>query len=163
MKKKKRQHIEFADYDLVFEVPHINDMTEQEIHDQWMTPEELRGIRQGCIGTVRDMNNGEPPEGTFLRGLDQHTMKYKARKEEIDRQVYDAVFRIQEFQRTSGIDATEIMANLCTKYSEPSVVAAHTAAISDIFSSFRDTWSRRAIPDQAVFDEKPKSQGTYDL
>jgi hypothetical protein len=53
------------------------------------------------------------------------------------------------------------MASLCAKYSEPAVVAAHTAAISDIFASFRDTWSHRAIPDQAVFDEKPTSQNTY--
>jgi len=156
-----KKNIAFADYDLVYEIPHINDMSPEEIHDQWMTAEDLLNIRKSCIGTVKDMNNGEPPEGMFLRGLDQHTLKYKERKDEIDRQVYDAVFRIQEFQRMSGVDASDVMANLCTKYSEPSVIAAHTAAISDIFSSFKDTWSQRAIPDQAVFDEKPTSQGTY--
>jgi hypothetical protein len=160
-KQKQHHHIEFSDFDLVFEIPHINDMTPEEIHDQWMTSEDLSNIRRGCIGTVRDINNGDPPEGTFLRGLDQHTLKYKERKEEIDRRVYDAVFRIQEFQRTSGVDATDVMANLCARYSEPSVVAAHTAAITDIFAAFHDTWSRRAIPDQAVFDDKPTSQNTY--
>jgi hypothetical protein len=160
-KISNKRRITFADYDMIFEIPHINDMSSQEIQDQWMSAEDLRNIRKDCIGTVKEMNDGEPPEGVFLRGLDQHTMKYKARKEEIDRQVYDAVFRIQEFQRLSGVDASEVMANLCTKYSEPSVVAAHTAAISDIFSSFRDTWSTRAIPDSAVFAEKPQSQGTY--
>jgi hypothetical protein len=145
----------------VFHIPHINDMSEEEIQDCWMTSEDLRAIRQSCIGTVRELNNGEPPEGMFLRGLDQHSHKYKERKDKINNQVYDAVFRIQEFQRLSGKDASEVMAKLCTKYSEPSVIAAHTAAISDIFSAYKGLWSKRAIPDAAVFEEHPEGQGTY--
>lgn len=160
-KPVKREHLEFADYDTVFQIPHINDMSEQEIHDCWMSAEDLRDIRKSCIGTVRSMNKGEPPEGMFLRGLDQHSDKYRERKDEINNQIYDAVYRIQEFQRLSGKDASEVIAKMCAKYSEPSVVAAHMAAISDIFSSYKGTWSRRAIPDAAVFEENPEGQGTY--
>lgn len=157
----KRNHLAFADFDTVFQIPHINDMSDQEIHDCWMTAGDLREIRQACIGTVRNMNKGEPPEGIFLRGLDQHSDKYRERKDEINNQIYDAVFRIQEFQRLSGKDASEVMAKMCAKYSEPSVIAAHTAAISDIFSAHKGTWSQRAIPDAAVFEENPEGQGTY--
>ena len=162
-KASRGRHVVFCDYDTVFQIPHINDMSSQEIHDCWMTEKDLRDIRMQCIGTVREMNGKEgenPPEGTFLRGLDQHSDKYKERKDEINRQIYDAVFRIQDFQRLSGKDASEAMAKLCTKYSEPSVVAAHMAAISDIFAMHRDTWSKRAIPDANVFEDQP-TQGTY--
>lgn len=153
----------FADFDTVFQIPHINDMSSEEKLDCWMTDKDLRDIRMQCIGTVREMNGKEgenPPEGTFLRGLDQHSDKYKERKDQINKQIYDAVFRIQDFQRLSGKDASEVMAKLCNKYSEPSVVAAHMAAISDIFSLHKETWSTRAIPDANVFEDKP-IQGTY--
>ena len=136
-------------------------MSDREIHDCWMTEKDLHDIRKQCIGTVRDMNGPAPPEGSFLRGLDQHTDKYRERKDEINRQIYDAVARIQDFQRLSGKDATEVMAKLCHKYSEPSVVAAHMAAISDIFAMHKNTWSKRAIPDANVFEEEPPTQGTY--
>jgi hypothetical protein len=164
--KQQRNHLAFADCDTVFPIPHINEMSEQEINDCWMSAEDLQAIRQSCIGTVREMNNnknnnGEPPEGIFLRGLDQHSDKYKQRKDEINNQVYDAVFRIQEFQRLSGKDASGVIAKLCAKYSEPSVIAAHTAAISDIFSAHKGLWSQRAIPDASVFADNPKGQGTY--
>lgn len=161
-KPLKRDHLAFADYDTVFQIPHIKDMSKKEIHDCWMTSEDLKAIRQACIGTVREMNKGvEPPEGTFLRGLDQHSDKYRERKDEINNQIYDAVFRIQEFQRLSGKDASEVMAKMCTKYSEPSVIAAHMSAISDIFSAHKDTWTQRAIPDANVFEEHPEGQGTF--
>jgi hypothetical protein len=158
---RKCSQLRFADYDTVFPIPHINDLSEQEIQDCWMTAEDLRAIRQSCIGTVREMNSGEPPEGIFLRGLDQHSDKYRERKDEINQQVYDAVFRIQTFQRLSGKDASEVMAKLCAKYSEPSVIAAQTAAIADIFSAHKGLWSQRAIPNAAVFDERPQGQWTY--
>jgi hypothetical protein len=160
----KRPHIVFADFDTVFQIPHLNDMSDREIFDCWMTEQELYEIRKQCIGAVREMNgHGKdgPPEGVFLRGLDQHTDKYRERKDEINRQIYDAVARIQDFQRLSGKDATEVLAKLCHKYSEPSVVAAHMTAISDIFAMHKDTWSQRAIPDAHVFEEQPPNQGTY--
>ncbi|KAG7363979.1 hypothetical protein IV203_037181 [Nitzschia inconspicua] len=157
----KRDHLAFADYDIVFPIPHFRDMSEQEIRDCWMSAADLRDIRRSCIGTVRDMNHGEPPEGIFLRGLDQHSDKYVERKDEISDQIYHAVFRIQEFQRISGKDASEVMAKCCAKFSEPSVVAAHMAAISDMFSAHKGTWSHRAIPDAAVFEEQPEEQGAY--
>ena len=39
-----------------------------------------------------------------------------------------------------------------SKFSEPAVVAAQVAAVSDMFSSFKDTWTQRNIP---TFDDVP--------
>ena len=72
--------------------------------------------------------------------------KKTERRDEIGRQVYDAVFRLQDFQWASGADCTELIAKASMKYSEPSAVAAQMAAMSDLFSSFKGTWTQRHIP-----------------
>jgi len=51
------------------------------------------------------------------------------------------------------------MAELSAKYSEPTVVAAQTAALSDLFSSFKDTWTHRNIP---TIPFGPLESGTWD-
>lgn len=160
--RRADQHITFADYDMVFEIPHVNDLPASVIRDVYLSSDELRAIRRDCIGTVQQMNEGgdNMPEGSFLRGLDQHTLKYKERKTGIDKRVYETVFRIQEFQRNTGVDASHIMAKHCANNSEPSVAAAHIAAISDLFSSFKGTWSERSIPAPEACSAKP-TQGTY--
>eukprot|EP00529_Nitzschia_sp_RCC80_P031193 CAMPEP_0113461640 /NCGR_PEP_ID=MMETSP0014_2-20120614/11653_1 /TAXON_ID=2857 /ORGANISM="Nitzschia sp." /LENGTH=363 /DNA_ID=CAMNT_0000353423 /DNA_START=370 /DNA_END=1458 /DNA_ORIENTATION=- /assembly_acc=CAM_ASM_000159 len=144
-RSNKNENIHFADYDCVFEIPHINDFPPEVVRDVYMSSSELTAIRRECIGTVKQMNDSDGnteqyKEGQFLRGLDQHTLKYTERKKGIDRRVYEAVFRIQEFERKTGVDASEIMAKHCAINSEPSVAAAHIAAISDVFSSFKGTW-----------------------
>jgi hypothetical protein len=159
--------LQFADYDCVFEIPHINDFPPEVVRDVYMSSEELSAIRKECIGTVKCMNDTEGgsvdhyKEGQFLRGLDQHTLKYTERKKGIDRRVYEAVFRIQEFERSTGVDASEIMAKHCAINSEPSVAAAHIAAISDVFSAFKGTWSERSIPNPQACSSNP-TQGTFE-
>jgi hypothetical protein len=169
--EKQQNQLKFADYDFVFEIPHIKDIPPDVVRDVYMSSEELAAIRRECIGTVKQMNNdaaaggdgtgSSMKEGEFLRGLDQHTLKYSERKKSIDRRVYDAVFRIQEFQRKTGVDASSIMAKHCAINSEPSVAAAHVAAISDVFSSFKGTWSERSIPNPEACSSKP-TQGTFE-
>eukprot|EP00529_Nitzschia_sp_RCC80_P031620 CAMPEP_0113458946 /NCGR_PEP_ID=MMETSP0014_2-20120614/10187_1 /TAXON_ID=2857 /ORGANISM="Nitzschia sp." /LENGTH=371 /DNA_ID=CAMNT_0000350491 /DNA_START=522 /DNA_END=1637 /DNA_ORIENTATION=+ /assembly_acc=CAM_ASM_000159 len=166
-RSNKNENIHFADYDCVFEIPHINDFPPEVVRDVYMSSSELTAIRRECIGTVKQMNDSDGnteqyKEGQFLRGLDQHTLKYTERKKGIDRRVYEAVFRIQEFERKTGVDASEIMAKHCAINSEPSVAAAHIAAISDVFSSFKGTWSERSIPNPQACSANPTHQGTFD-
>ena len=56
-------------------------------------------------------------------------------------------------------DVTEFMAKVCAKKSEPAVIAAHTAAISDLFSVYKDTWTQRHIPTVADTDEDDDDNG----
>jgi hypothetical protein len=98
------------------------------------------------MGTVKMVGKGAVSNGFLLRGLDQHTLKYQESKDAIGRDMYIAVFRIQDFQRSSGVDAGELMAKMCAKHSERSVAAAQISAIADLFSCFKNTWSQRSIP-----------------
>lgn len=141
------------------EIPHINDLSSEEIRDVWMHEDEFRRIRRECLGTVGEVGDEKVSDGCLLRGLDQHTNRYKNVRDFIGRQVYDAVLSVQEFEQANGIDCSELMAQMSIKYSEPSVVAAQSAAISDIFSSFKGTWTHRSIP---TIPDGPMESGTWE-
>jgi hypothetical protein len=145
-REETKKSVRFNRYDEVFDIPHIKDLSKQEILDVWMTNEDIRDIQTECIGAVSMVGKGSVSNGFLLRGLDQHTLKYKEERDVIKDQVYDAVFSIQEFQRVTGTDVSELICAMCEKRSEAAVVAAQIAAISDVFSSFKDTWSQRTIP-----------------
>jgi hypothetical protein len=144
--KRKEKGVRFSKYEEVMEIPHIFDLCEEEIRDVWMGDEDLRSIQEECMGAVQTIGKGAVSDGFLLRGLDQHTLNYTEARAAIGHDLYVAVFRIQDFQRSSGVDATDLMAKLCTKYSEPSVAAAQCTAISDLFSCFKNTWSQRTAP-----------------
>ena len=151
-KREQKKRLRFSKYDAIYDIKHINDFTDQEWDDCYMHPEDLNAIRRECCATVKEIDSktknkkGGEMEGYFLRGLDQHTNKYSEQKGEIRKQVYDAVFRIQDFSWNSGVDCTDLMAKASMKYSETSAVAAQMAAMSDLFSSFKGTWTQRHIP-----------------
>jgi hypothetical protein len=145
-KRKEKRGVRFSEYEEVVEIPHIGDLCEEEIRDVWMADEDFRSIQEECMGTVTMLGKGAVSNGFLLRGLDQHTLNYTESKDAIGRDLYTAVFRVQDFQRSTGVDAAELMAKICAKYSEPSVAAAQISAISDLFSCFKDTWSQRSIP-----------------
>jgi len=142
----------------VIEIPHINDLSPDEIFDCWMTPEEFRSIRKECLGAVAE-NDKKMTDGMLLRGLDQHTNRYKEARDFISRQVYDAIFRVQEIEQANGVDCSELMAQLSAKYSAPSAIAAQSAALSDLFSCFKGTWSHRNIP---TIPDGPPESGTWE-
>jgi len=144
---------------IVQEIPHINDLSQEEVDSVWMNDDDFFVIRQECLGTVGEIGPDKVTDGFLLRGLDQHTHRYKETKGFIGRQVYDAVFSVQEFQRANGgIDCSELMSQLVQKYSEPSLIAAQSAALSDLFSSFKGTWTHRSIP---TIPHGPLQSGTW--
>jgi hypothetical protein len=145
-REEKKKSVRFDEYDEIFDIPHINDLSKQEILDVWMTKEDIRHIQEECIGAVRMIGKGSVSNGFLFRGLDQHTLKYKEERDVIKDQVYEAVFSIQKFQKATGADVSELICAMCEKRSEAAVVAAQITAISDLFSSFKDTWSQRTIP-----------------
>ena len=155
-KKQKKKYVRFSKTRKVRRIPHINDMTREQIVECWMQPEDFRSIRLECRAVVKAVDSGRPlPEGYFLRGLDQQTMEYRERSDGVVRRVYDAVFRVQQYQKElratkrqgRGItDLSLLMARVAAQNSEPAVIAAQLAAMSDLFSSFKDTSTKRCFP-----------------
>ena len=153
----------FSTNEKVMEIPHIKDLSPEEIFDCWMSPEESRSIRKECLGTVAenedDDDDDKVTDGMLLRGLDQHTNRYMEARDSISRQVYHVIFRVQEFEQAKGVDCSELMAQLSAKYSAPSSIAAQSTALSDLFSSFKGTWSHRNIP---TIPDGPPESGTWE-
>lgn len=142
-----KKTVQFEDYDEVYDIPHIKNFSKGDIQNAYFSSKELQEIRAGCIDIVAQADKERRKgDGFYLRGLDQHTHKYKQTRRMFSRQVYDTVFLIQKFEKTYGIDASEKMAELCEKYSAPAVTAAQVAAMSDLFSAFKGSWSHRVTP-----------------
>ncbi len=125
-----------------------------------MNQEEFSHIRRECLGAVGEIGQEKVSDGCLLRGLDQHTNRYKKTRDFISRQVYDAVLSVQDFERANGLDCSDLMARLSQKYSEPAVIAAQSAALSDLFSSFKGTWTHRSIP---TVPDGPLHSGTWEV
>ncbi len=135
-RRRQRNGVRFADYDEVVKIPHINDMTQEEIDDSYMSDDELRAIRHECKALVRMIDAGDEDLGDVcLRGLDQHTPEYSRLRKVTQEQVYDAIFGVQSYQVFKGVSAPELMAELCRKCSSPSVADAKMVGISDAMAA----------------------------
>ena len=202
-KKKNKPKLTFNEHVRSKDIPHINDMSSDEISDVYMTPNDFKRIRNECLQLVQQKDFTK--DGYLLRGLDKQTNSYQSRRDDIHYQVQDTVFLIQELARNQRYqlqqmqkekekakkqqqqqhqngdnppnegeeedekdanivseyedDVMEFLAKVCAKKSEPAVIAAHTAAISDLFSVHKDTWTQRHIPTVLPTDEDELEEG----
>ncbi|CAJ1959861.1 unnamed protein product [Cylindrotheca closterium] len=159
----KETKIRFSKYDQVRPIPHVNDFSDRQIKECYYGHEELRAIRKQCAGIVKHVNKGGASggDGFFLRGLDQHTIEYKRSQDVSCKNLYNAVHRMQRYQKLSGKDVSEKMSEILGKISAPAVAAAQVAAISDLFSSYKGTWSNRSVPVMREARTKPDEASTY--
>lgn len=128
--------VTFSPTDELQEIPHINDISDEEIKDVWMSADELQTIRRQCATIVKFMDMDTAiRHGVCLRGLEQNTPSYVAVQTEIRRQLYDAVFAIQQFQYTTGISVHELLVETCQKFSAESVIQAHIVGLNDAISA----------------------------
>lgn len=131
-RRRKVANVTFSSTDELQEIPHINDLSEDEIKDVWMTREELQAIRRQCATIVKFMDmDSAIRHGVCLRGLEQNTPSYVELQVGIRRQLYDAVYAIQQFQETTGVAVPELLAETCQKYSRESVIQAQIVGHND--------------------------------
>jgi hypothetical protein len=140
--------VQVSEYDSVQRIPHKNEFSKAQIRDCYYSRQDLGNIQAECMSIVSHTNKEgmKGGDGFFLRGLDQHTSKYKQNQNSMSRHLYDTVFLLQKYQQQTGKDISDRMAKLCEKFSAPAVVAAQIAAMSDIFSAFNGSWTKRATP-----------------
>lgn len=131
-RRRKSVNVTFSPTDELQEIPHINDLSDEEVADVWMTREELQAIRRQCATIVKFMDmDSAVKHGVCLRGLEQNTPSYVAVQVEIRQQLYDAVYAIQEFQLTTGMVVMDLLAETCQKFSYESVQQAHVVGLND--------------------------------
>lgn len=131
------RNVDFAPYDEVFEIPHIDDLLDDEIDNVWMTPEDGSKIREECKSIVVMMNDeSENLKDVETRGLEQHAMAYTEQRRAIKHLLYEAVDRIQNFQVEKGVEVSHLIAELCQKISATSVTAAQLTARHDLIAAY---------------------------
>jgi hypothetical protein len=133
----QHRNVNFASYDEVFEIPHIEDLSDDEIDNVWMSAEDGSKIRQQCQSIVVMMNNeSENLKDVETRGLDQHALAYTEQCKAIKYLLYGAVDRIQTFQEERGVEVSHLIAELCQKISAVSVTAAQRTAACDAMAAY---------------------------
>jgi hypothetical protein len=133
---RRRRLLRFSKFDEVSEIPHIDDLSDEEVQDVWISPEEFRAIRQRARDLVSIIEGPNRVVSTHqglctTRGLDHHTPNQIEVREAVKDLIYETVFRIQSFQAAKDVDARGLMAELCQRYSSVSVAAALQLAQRD--------------------------------
>ena len=131
-RRRTLARVTFSSTDELQEIPHINDLSDEEVKDVWMSREELQTIRRQCATIVKFMDmDSAIRHGVCLRGLEQNTPSYVELQVGIRRQLYDAVYAIQQFQETTGVLVPDLLAETCQKYSKESVIQAQIVGHND--------------------------------
>jgi hypothetical protein len=115
-------------HDHIIEITHLNDLSQEEVESVWISPEESAKSRQTCVRLVTLMDLCQDKKE---RGLEQHTILAKARKEHMRRPLYKAVSAIQEYQMKHQVWNPDILAGICQKYSATCELEAHVVGLRD--------------------------------
>lgn len=134
IQQRPRKEVRFVDYDDVFEILSLNDMTDEEFNDSYYTRDELEVIKEECMFLVCLMDKNETKR---VRGLDHHTIEYTTWKREIQTLQYEAVLTAQSQLWLKGLHSPELIADICEKFSSEMVEVAR------IFAKYDATDSRR--------------------
>lgn len=89
--------ITFAAFDEVIEIPHLKDLSDDEINSVWMTCEEWNAMRTECAELTNIMDDApsmDNPFAFYTRGLASHTEVHRARKQMYRDVMYDAMSHV---------------------------------------------------------------------
>ena len=127
--QKAVKSVRFARHDRVRKIPHIDDLTDDEIDAVWMHPEDFKDIRKECKTIILVLEHDpDLVEGIEIRGLEQHMLHQKNQAQATQKLLYDTVHRLQKFADDSGMDVSDMIASMCNKISsEPEAYARQTA------------------------------------
>ena len=127
--RKTKKSLSFSKYDEIYEIQHINDMSESQIRDCYMSPEECKAIRLECRDLVSELEEcnlfmeedgyRHLPKLETYRGLEKHTKAQSKRIESIQEKVYDVVFALQQYGwGDDGDEMIDMSAIIAKKYKE---------------------------------------------
>lgn len=123
----------FAEHDEVFEIPHVNDLSDDEIDAVWMSEEDFKSIRKECrmiiLAIERECTN--ILDGVELRGLEHHMSTQRKQKAAVREILYGTVEKLQCFQDETNMDVSDMMGEMCQKVSSRSEKMAHRMALGD--------------------------------
>lgn len=131
---RQQRSVMFSEFVKVVDIPHINDLSNDEIGNIWMSREEMNFVKMECLDTVALMNAGATlleNNGLCERGLEKHTHGGLERSKLVRYCAYEAVFGMQKFHRLKGFSLPNLMAELYNSSSAPSQSEAHKRGFQD--------------------------------
>lgn len=130
--KSDKKSVRFSSRDRVHKIPHIDNLSEEEIDEVWMHPDDFKAIRRECQAIILIIEH-EPDlmEGAELRGLEHHMSKQKKQAKAIQELLYDTVERLQKFGDQSSSDVSGMLACMCKKISARHEAYARQTALQD--------------------------------
>lgn len=130
---KKEKSVRFAHDDEVYDIPHINDLSDEEVEDVWMSPDDFVMIQRECRKIIMAMERGylDELQGVELRGIEKHLKSQREQANKTIITLYDTVEKLQTIQDETGMDVSHRMGRMCGKISARAVRKAHQMALAD--------------------------------
>ena len=130
----ERSCVRFGDCDDVYEIQHLNDMTEEEVADRWLQPDEFRAIHVGFNSIVERMMRGEKikeDDDTCERGLDCWLPDVADEKTSTIEAAVHAVLAEQNMQYDDNVYDPLTMAEAYSRCCGEAVFLAHSTGLED--------------------------------
>ncbi|CAJ1949161.1 unnamed protein product [Cylindrotheca closterium] len=128
------RRVQFSGEHKIHEIPHIDDLSDEEIEQVWMSPDDFKDIRRECQKIIMIIEHDSSlleGMGIELRGLEHHMVKQRKHIEGIQELLYDTVDRLMCFHDETSMDVGDMLAEMCQKISSRSEALARQIGIQD--------------------------------
>jgi len=126
------KHIQFADENHVRDIPHLDEVPEEEIEATWYSAKEYSEIKQSYQSTIFMMESGEKiADDQTTRGLEYRTQEGAWARYENKRDAYNAVLDEQDRQWKVDQDDFEKLREIYLEHSTKCAQAAVVRALQD--------------------------------
>jgi len=148
-RKRRLNVVRFSNHDQVVHIPHILDIPQKEIDQCWMNEEDHSFIRSRSLRLIEMMEDEKNQHSisvdtntmivnnhlVCVRGLEEKTSTRVYERDERQRKLYNAVFRVQQQhrqqERRGVVDHQEVIRQASKKYSKKSTRSARLVGLSD--------------------------------
>jgi len=133
IEEEDSRRVRFSQNDEVFEIPHINDLSDEEVDDVWLSPDDFQSIRRECRKIIIAVQRGwtKALEDIELRGLEHHMLGQREQIETIQGILYGTVEKLQNFNYETQVDVSDTMKDMLQKISSRSRKEARQMALRD--------------------------------
>lgn len=133
--RRRRRKVKFNKVVHNRRIPHLNDLSDQQIVATWIQPEDYLDIRERCIATVRKMMKGSLTEAELEnecpRGLEGKTRDGSNVRREHKFESIAAVLDEQAIQWDENVLDEEAIMEVYTYFTIPCAQDAHEVALKD--------------------------------
>jgi hypothetical protein len=128
--QNEAKSVSFDEYDDVVEIQHIDDFPQEQVDDIWWSRQEQYDLRRTCFHLVGRANEGYVMDKEDMLGLEKHLKTVAKPVKKLRRDVYEAVFSLQEREEvSSSADRTRMIAEYIENSCAQSALKAHLSAL----------------------------------